>query len=90
MYCAVTNYLLVNFTCAAQLFIFQLASDGINKHVTQSLLDQAKYKSEIKDGADLVTQVKHELGEYFQNKIRAAEVCLVLWKICTIVKQNTS
>lgn len=54
--------------------LLQLASDGINKHITQSLLDQAKYKSEIKKGMDLVDQVKDELAVYFRNKIQAAEV----------------
>ncbi|XP_070196192.1 voltage-dependent calcium channel subunit alpha-2/delta-2-like [Littorina saxatilis] len=62
-----------NWAMLIQNYILQLASDGINKHITQSLLDQAKYKSEIKDGRELVDQVKEELGVYFQNKIQAAE-----------------
>ena len=58
--------------------VFQLASDGINKHITQGLLDQAVYKSEIKDGMKLVDQVKEELGVYFSNKIKAAEVAMTI------------
>ena len=37
-------------------------------------MDKANYKSEMKNGTDLVEVVKQELGEYFSNKIKAAEV----------------
>ncbi|KAL8570692.1 hypothetical protein ACOMHN_039127 [Nucella lapillus] len=63
-----------NWAMLIQNYILQLANDGINKHITQSLLDQARYMSEIKNGAELVAQVKKELGKYFHNKIQAAEV----------------
>lgn len=59
------------------MFSPQLASDGINRHITQSLLDQAIYSDEKKNGTELVEQVKEDLADYFRNKKRAAEVITI-------------
>ncbi|PVD23318.1 hypothetical protein C0Q70_16586 [Pomacea canaliculata] len=62
-----------NWAMLIQNYIMQLASDGINRHITQSLLDQAIYSDEKKNGTELVEQVKEDLADYFRNKKRAAE-----------------
>ncbi|KAK3089549.1 hypothetical protein FSP39_004513 [Pinctada imbricata] len=61
-----------NWAMLIQNYILQLASDGINRHYSQSYLDQANYTFEQKNGSEIVSLVKKDLGEFFRKKKRAA------------------
>ena len=56
------------------VFFLKLANDGIKRDYTQQYLDAATYRSEEKDGEAIVKQVNKDLGDYFDKKMKAAEV----------------
>lgn len=58
-------------TCTNDLF--QLASDGIKRDITQSLFDTANYTFEKKNGSGIVHTVRNRLSSYFANKKSAAQ-----------------
>ncbi|KAJ8305297.1 hypothetical protein KUTeg_015842 [Tegillarca granosa] len=62
-----------NWAILIQNYILQLASDGIKRDYSQTYLDQANYTFEVRNGEDIVNQVKDDLGEYFKKKKRAAQ-----------------
>ncbi|KAJ8307805.1 hypothetical protein KUTeg_014644 [Tegillarca granosa] len=45
----------------------------IQNYILQTYLDQANYTFEVRNGEDIVNQVKDDLGEYFKKKKRAAQ-----------------
>ncbi len=65
--------------------VFQLASEGIKRDYTQSLVDKASYTFEEKDGDELVRQVKASLGDYFSSKRKAAQVSVRVCVRCACV-----
>ncbi|XP_021354084.1 uncharacterized protein LOC110450731 [Mizuhopecten yessoensis] len=62
-----------NWAMLIQNYILQLASDGIKRDFSQSYLDEASYTMEVKNGTEIVVQVKKTLGSYFEKKKLAAQ-----------------
>lgn len=60
-------------SCTFEIKYLQLASDGIKRDVTQTLLDTANYTYEKKNGTGIVHEVRNELSGYFARKKAAAE-----------------
>jgi hypothetical protein len=70
-----------NWATIIQNYILQLASDQMNRELTQELFDLANYTVETKVVENVVEDVKNALSNYFVKKQDAAHVsfCLKVW-----------
>jgi hypothetical protein len=66
-----------NWAAILQNYIIQLASDHINRDLTQQYFDLANYTVEAKDGEEVVKEVKDTLSNYFTQKQAAAIVRII-------------